>query len=62
MIVAPNSPSPRANASAAPAPRPAARERQHDAEEDAARPGAERARGGGQRRVDRLERGDRGAE
>ena len=40
----------------------AARERQHHAEEDAARPGAERAGGGRQRRIDGLERGDGGAE
>ena len=37
----------------------AAREREHDAEERARRARAERARGGGQVRIGRLERGDR---
>ena len=59
MIVAPNSPSPRANESATPGDQPAAREREHDAEERPHRPCAERPRGGDQVRIDRLERGDR---
>ena len=62
MIVAPNSPSPRARASAEAAPRPACGERDRDAGEDAPRARAERPRGGDQVLVDRLERGDRAAE
>ena len=62
MIVAPNSPIPRANASAQPAAEAAGRERQGDAEEGRGRARAERAGSAGQRRVDGLERGDRSAQ
>ena len=62
MIVAPNSPSPRANASAAPAPSPPRESGKHHAHEDSPRPCAERSGGGRQRRIDGLEGGDRGAE
>ena len=59
MIVAPNSPSPRASESASPAASPPRASGQHDAEERAHRPGAERSRRGDEVVVDRLERGDR---
>ena len=59
MIVAPNSPIPRASESAAPGSEAAGGKRQRDAEERPARSGPERARGGQHHGVDRLEGGDR---
>ena len=58
MIVAPNSPIPRAKASAAPAPSPPAASGRAIAEEDSAGPGAERSGGSRERRVDSFEGGD----
>ena len=59
MIVAPNSPRPRANASASPATRPPRASGSTTRKNVRAGPGAERARRGDEVRVDRLERGDR---
>ena len=61
MIVAPNSPRPRAKESAAAAPKPLCGERQHHPGERARRPGAERTGGVQQRLVERLEGRDRSA-
>ena len=55
MIVAPNSPSPRANATAAPATESSRSKREGDAPEGLCRPGAKRARGVQHRSVDGFE-------
>ena len=60
--VAPNSPIPRANARAAPEPRPAAASGSATRDERPPRSGAERARSLRHRRIEALERRDRGAD
>ena len=59
MIVAPNSPTPRAKASTQPASSPPAASGSPIRQNVRAGPGAQRARGVGERRVDRLEGADR---